>query len=204
MNGRGAWFRLWWVWAVPAVLVLGNAVWLFGFHGAAVGGASFMARSVEDHERAVTRLEHQRKSLAETTAALERLEANLAALRDDELGSMRDRLVPFLVDVVSRAREAGLQPERISYAANEDRRTGIVHFTATYSLSGTYDQIRYVIYLLEDSPQFVVLERLALRGEEDASSLDVGVQLGVGTYFADVDEGLMEQYGVKEVGDGAD
>ncbi len=204
MNGRGAWFRLWWVWAVPAVLVVANAVWLFGFHGAAVGGTSFMARSVEQQERAVNRLENQRRGLDETTTGLESLEANLAALRDDQLGSMRERLVPFLVDVVSRARQAGLQPERISYAAVEDRKTGIVHFTATYSLEGTYDQIRYVIYLLEDSPQFVVLERLSLRGQEDASSLDVAVQLGVGTYFADVDEGLMKQYGVKEVTDAAD
>ena len=45
----------------------------------------------------------------------------------------------------------------------------------------------------------MLVDGLALRGDESATSLDVGVQLGVGTYFADLDEGLLRQLGVNEV-----
>lgn len=198
MNTRNPWLQLWAVWIVPALLVVANAVWLGGLRGAALGRGSMLARQVREVEEQVSTLERQKRTLSETRQAVDDLDRRLSALRDGQLGSMRQRLVPFLVDVVQRGSEAGLAPKRIGYQARDDEKSGLVHFSATYELEGSYEKIRQYIGLLEASPQFVVVERLELRGVEDASALEIKVRLGVGTYFFDRDSELMRQLGVGE------
>jgi Tfp pilus assembly protein PilO len=199
MNGRGAWFKLWYLWLPAGILVLVNVVWLTGLRGALLGRGSVLARQVTDAESAVNKLEAQLRKLQQTAAELGELEANLDELREQRLASMRERLVPFLTDVVQRTQEAGLQAERITYAVRRQEKSGLAYFTATYNVHGNYEQIRRCVFLLESSPQFILLDGLGLRGDESASSLDVGVQLRVGTYFSDVDERLLKQLGVSEV-----
>jgi Tfp pilus assembly protein PilO len=200
--GRGAWLKLWYAWAPAAALLLLNVVWLTGLRGTLLGRGSMLAGQVSEAQTAVRKLEGQLEQLEHTGKSLDELQANLNELRAQQLASMRDRLVPFLTDVVRRAQEAGLQPERITYTAQKDERTGLVYFTAGFGVKGSYEQIRRCVYLLESSPQFVLLEGLGLRGDESTSSLDVGVQLTVGTYFSDLDERLLKQLGVTEVAGG--
>jgi Tfp pilus assembly protein PilO len=202
MSARNPWLQLWPVWVVPAILVIVNIVWLGGMRGAVLGRGSILARQVQEAEDQVARLESQEKSLGEAKVAIDVLRGQLATLRDGQLGSMGKRLVPFLVDVVQRGSDAGLASERIGYQAKRDEESGLVYFTASYEVEGTYEQIRKYISLLEASPQFVVIEKLELRGLEDASALAVKVRLGVGTYFYDLDRELMEKLGVGEVSSG--
>lgn len=202
MNGRGAWLKLWYLWAPAGALIVLNVVWLTGLRGTVLGRGSLLAKQVSDAEAAVNRLEGQLHQLERTAQSLTELQANLGDLRENKLGPMRERLVPFLQDVVRRAQEAGLQPERVSYAARPESKTGLVYFTATYSVKGSYDKIRRCVFLLESSPDFVLLDGLGLRGDESASSLDVEVQLNVSTYFSDLDETLVKQLGVTEVAGG--
>ena len=127
------------------------------------------------------------------------LEADLGTLRKERLGSMRERLVSFLVDINKRTNAAGLRPERISYTADVDKKSGMVHFSAIFAVAGTYEEVRRCVSLLESSPQFVVVERLTLRSEDGQSSLGVGVQLSVGTYFVDADTGMLRQLGIEDL-----
>jgi Tfp pilus assembly protein PilO len=199
MKNRSAWLRFWAAWAIPAVVVVANAVWLGGVRGAVLGRGSLLARQVREAEGQVERLERQAVTLEEAKTASDALRQQLVTVREQRLGSMSTRLVPFLVDVVRRASDAGLASERISYQVKPDEQSGLVYFSATYELEGSYEQIRTYIGLLETSPQFVVIERLELRGVEDASALTVTVRLGVGTYFYDLDRALLARLGVKEV-----
>ena len=199
MNGRGAWLKLWYLWVPAGVLVLLNVIWLTGLRGALLGRGSLLAKQVSEAEAVVNKLEGQLRQLEHTARALGELQANLGELRERRLGPMRKRLVPFLRDVVTRTQESGLQPERVAYAVHRETKTGLVYFSATYSVKGSYDQIRRCVFLLESSPEFVLLDGLGLRGDEGTSSLDVEVQLNVGTYFSDIDERMLKQLGVNEV-----
>lgn len=202
MRSGNAWTRLWFVWLIPGLLVVANVVWLAGVRGAVIGQGTWLGRQVGASEEEVQRLERQRQALMRARSAAEALRSRLDDLRAQQLGGMRERLVPFLVDVVERTQRAGLTPERITYSARADEKTGFVQFTAVYSLTGLYENIRTCIYLLEQSPQLAIIERLSLRGDEQFASLDVGVQLTVGTYFTDMDRALMAEFGVEEVGGG--
>lgn len=201
MRGGTAWGRLWYLWVLPAVLVVANVVWLAGLRGAVIGQGTWLARQVAAVEQEVALLEQHQRTLAGTKEAVDELRANLELVRAEQVGGMKNRLVPFLVDMVERTKRAGLTPERISYTARADEKTGFVQFTALYTLSGMYENIRRCIFLLEESPQLAIIERLSLRGDEQLTSLDVGVQLAVSTYFTDMDRALMAQLGVEEVTD---
>ena len=193
------WLRLWYLWAVPGVVVLANVVWLGGVRTAALGRGSLLAKQVAEAQADVAKLEALKERLKRSTEQLTSLQGSLEELRDTELASMHDRLIPFLRDVLRCTEEAGLHVERLSYRATRDEKTGLVYFTAGYGVKGSYEQIRRCVYLLEVSKEFALIEGLGLHSQEVASSLDVGVQLEVGTYFSDLDEALMHQLGINEV-----
>ena len=197
-----AWIRFWYLWALPLAVVVLNVVWLAGLRSTVVGQDSVLAQRLSDAQAALSRLESQAGQLGRTEKALAQLRENLDALRKVDMAPMKKRLVPFLTDVLKRTQDAGLKVERVSYTAQRQEKSGLVYFSAGYGVKGTYEQIRRCAFLLESSPEFIVLEGLALRGDENASSLEVAVQLAVGTYFADLDEELMKQLGVHEVSGG--
>ena len=199
MNARSAWLRLWLVWLLPALLLAVNAFWLLGLRGAVLGRGSLLAKQRDAVAGEVASLTAQRDALAAARASLATLESDLGAMRKERLGSMRERMVSFLVDVAKRTHAAGLLPQRINYSADVDEKSGMVHFTAIFSLAGTYEQVRRCVNLLESSPQFVVVERLNVRSEETAISLAVDVQLSVGTYFVDADTGMLRQLGIEDL-----
>ena len=196
------WLNWWWAWAFPAALVVVNLGWLFGGRAAVVGRGSRLARQVGQVEADVATLERRDRDFADAEQRLATLRESLTTLRRDSLGSMHDGLVPFITDVVVRAQEAGLRPERVGYGVKKDDKTGLTYFTASYEVKGSYEQIRACVRSLESSPRFVVLENLALRSQDPSASLDVGVKLAIGTYFADLDETLIRQIGAVEVSHG--
>ena len=202
MSEWRAWLRLWYVWVPSAALVALNVVWLAGVRGTFLGRGSALAREVASTQSQVAKLEGQKRQLERAAAALANLRENLGTLRKEQMAPMRERLVPFLNDVIARTEASGLRPDRITYAVKRDPKSGLVYFSAHFDVKGSYEQIRKCVFELETSPQFILLEGLGLRGGDTATSLDVGVQLGVGTYFADLDEGLMKQLGVREVSSG--
>ena len=202
MSEWRAWLRLWYVWVPSAALVALNVVWLAGVRGTFLGRGSALAREVASTQSQVAKLEGQKRQLERAAAALANLRENLGTLRKEQMAPMRERLVPFLNDVIARTEASGLRPDRITYAVKRDPKSGLVYFSAHFDVKGSYEQIRKCVFELETSPQFILLEGLGLRGGDTATSLDVGVQLGVGTYFADLDEDLMKQLGVREVSSG--
>jgi Tfp pilus assembly protein PilO len=198
MTSRSAWVRLWWVWLAPALLLVVNLVWLLGIRSA-LGRGQQLARQRDAGAARVAALTTQRDALAGARGALTVLESDLGTLRKERLGSMRERLVAFLVDINKRTSAAGLRPDRISYAVEADKKSGLARFSAIFGVSGTYEEVRRCVDLLEGSPQFVVVERLVVRSEDDIDSLAVDVQLTVSTYFVDADTGMLRQLGIEEL-----
>lgn len=80
------------------------------------------------------------------------------------------------------ASQSNLRLERRTYDQSQERGSELGKLTATVVLSGDYRDIRRFIYALETSPEFLVLENVALsRGSERETGLNVTVQ--VTTYY---------------------
>ncbi|MGC8916409.1 MAG: type 4a pilus biogenesis protein PilO [Thermoanaerobaculum sp.] len=195
---RSAWWKYLWVWLLPAAVVLANAVWLLGLRAAVLGKGAATVAELKDKETQVKELERAVRELSTTREKLSQLREELRRLREEEIGPMGDRLVPFLLEVGQRAQKVGLFPERIAYVARQDAKSGLVHFTATFELTGSYEQLRRYVAELEAIPQFVVIERLGLQGERGATSTGISLQMVVGTYFSDWDRALLARVGAKE------
>lgn len=195
----GAWGRHWWAWAVPSLVLAANLAWIVGFRTAVLQRGSMLESQVEQLQSDVARLEAASRKLAATRGQLDDLRTNLDVLRRDQLSGMRGRLIPFIEEVVRLGDKAGLKVEQIAYSYSRDLKSGLVYFTASYAVKGTYEQIRQCVFLMETSPQFIVLEGLGLRGDSSSTSLEIGVQLTMGTYFSEVDEALVRELGIKEV-----
>lgn len=195
---RSAWWKYLWVWLLPAGLVLANGFWLLALRSAVLGKGAQAVAQLKQKEAQVKELERVVHELTTAKKQLSQLREELERLRVQEMGTMRQRLVPFLQEVGLRAQKVGLFPERIAYAARKDSKSGLVHFTATYELTGSYEQLRRYMAALEAMPQFVVIERLGLRGESSAQSTDISLQMVVGTYFSDLDQALLVHVGAQE------
>jgi hypothetical protein len=142
VNSMAAWWRYWYAWTVPALLLGLNVLWLGGLRTVVVGHGSLLSREVAQLQATVSRLELQKDELAREEAQLKQVENGLANVRGTQLRPMREGLIPFLTEVAAKAQEAGLNPERIAYAAQLERKSGLVHFAAEYGVKGTYEQIR--------------------------------------------------------------
>lgn len=202
MNSRGVWLRYWYLWAMPALVVIVNGVWLFWMQGQFLGGGTLLEHRAEQLEKAVAALQTDKKHMQRSLNDLRTLQVALTGLRDTQLATMRQRLIPFLVDVVKRAQEAGLAVERVGYSLKKDDKSGLVFFTASYNVKGTYEQIRRCVFLIETSPQFIILDTVSLHGQEGPTSLEVSVQLSMGTYFSDIDPDVLSKIDLKEIPSG--
>jgi hypothetical protein len=202
MKGRRPWLSLWPVWALPGLLLLLNVVWVAGVRGTLYGKGPALAGRVARLADDCNKLDGQIKVLATAHSSLDTLRAEISELRDSRLAGMRERLVPFITEVVKLAQDAGLRPERVAYSVQNDEKSGLIYFSAAYSVNGSYDAIRKLVFLFERSDKFILLETLRLQGDDSTASTNIRFGLSVGTYFSDIDRTLMKQLGVQEKGGG--
>lgn len=204
MSRASAWLRHWWAWSVPALVLAANLIWVLAFRSTVLQRGAALAAQAERLQAEVARLDGSARRLDDTRVALDELRENLNVLRRDQLSGMRERLVPFLQEVLRLAQESGLAVESIGYSYKREDKSGLVYFTASYGVKGSYEQIRRCVFLLESSPHFIVLEGLGLSGDGSAASLDVQVRLTMGTYFSTADTELLRDLGAKEVQGGSE
>jgi Tfp pilus assembly protein PilO len=80
------------------------------------------------------------------------------------------------------AREHNVRFQRGSAEEEQPRASTLRRLTVSMTLAGDYDDIRAFIYDLERSPDFVVIENLAL-SEGETSSEALAMEMEVSTYF---------------------
>lgn len=81
-----------------------------------------------------------------------------------------------------KAREHGVQFQRGATSEEQQRDSALDRLTVSMSLSGDYDDIRALIYDLETSPEFFVIDNMALtEGGDENAPLTLALQ--VSTYF---------------------
>jgi Tfp pilus assembly protein PilO len=80
------------------------------------------------------------------------------------------------------ARRANLTPGRAGMSPSQTRESALGKLTVTQTLTGPYRSLRQFIYDLETSPEFLILEHVALsQGSEGSGALVMNVR--VATYF---------------------
>lgn len=176
------WVEEWRRWVPPAVaLLLGLVLWA-AYH-------LHFADRVERLETEVSGLELELKQTLEDREQLERMqqwrresEQQAQALLEERLGPRARRLTEVLRHVKELAARAGIRPDAIRYTTDLTPEEDFERVSWTYSVVGTYGQVRRFLHLLETTDTFLILEDVRL-AEVEEQNAQLRIQLGLATVF---------------------
>jgi hypothetical protein len=162
------------------LLLVVNAVILVVYHG-------FYDQRIRSLSETKTALRARRDEARAAANRAAETEKKLVALRDglesfytETLGARRERLAPMIEEIYEVTQKAGFLPQTIGYA--EESVPGADRFSLTFQIDGRYAEIRRLLYVLETSPKFFVLERVRVAMDENAPDV-LRTSLTVSHYF---------------------
>jgi len=203
MNSRMLpWLKLWWSWPgalLVFILSITILVWEVASPKARQASLEEQCRelqaSVLDLERANEAARAEREHAATVSSGLQDIYQEL-------FGSLDERMTAILRAIGSAARDSGLLPGSFSYSSEKAPKTGSLRFHVDFSVEGTYEQVRQLLQALQSSPQFLIIDGISFKGEEDPRSNLLHIRLAVSTSLSDTDssnlQAIVQRLGLPE------
>jgi Tfp pilus assembly protein PilO len=182
--------ELWWerrrLWLPGAVLVVLAVAALVGYRVALAGRVGLEAGEVRERREELAELSARRRA---SEGLLQQARANRSAidgLYAERLGSQSRRLTAVMLQVKQLARQAGLTGvQAIDYGDQLVEELPLRHKSIGFAATGTYEQLRSFINLLELSETFLTLEEIRVQDTEQTGRL--ALQIRLSTLFAEED-----------------
>ena len=190
---RPAWRRLAPYWLTAAALLVVNVAVFFWLSSATVGRSSALRSDRDRLAEEVEILTRAVEGAREDTRAVRATGSEVESLRTAVFGRLDARLTGILRAVGDATRGAGLRPERYAYSAEEMEDLELLELGISYSVEGTYDQIRQMLAGLQASEEFLIVDAVAFRGEEDPRSRLLEMTVRLVTYVAEADRETLER-----------
>lgn len=150
------------LWVVPLAFVVVNLLALVLFQTAFAGRVDALKRS---YDRQAERLDRLRAESDRAENFVLQLESQLDAgdlLYEEYFSSEGARFLDVISQVKALAREAGMDPKRFAYPKDEVESYGLVRRGINFPVTGSYEQLRRFINLLELTDEFITLEEVQL------------------------------------------
>ncbi len=175
-----------WVWVPALLFFLANAsayvVYRFGF----ANRVESLEAKLEEKQKELKPLADERSKLERLIARSRRNDEEIRSLYDERFSTRSQRLTRVTAEVKRLARTAGLNPLQITYPEERIENYGLIKRAFSFSVDGTYLELRKLINLLELSDSFLTLEEVTLAGEEDTGP-ELHIRLLLSTLFAGED-----------------
>ncbi len=133
------------------------------------------------HVSEQTRLQSQKQQSAEgkqTASELERLIRDMRAFK--ERIPQRARFSDLLQELFTLSSESGLEISQVKFDPKELPELDLLRYSLSYSVSGSYEQLKLFINALESSDRFMPIDTLSLRA---AGRNGIVLNLSMTTYF---------------------
>jgi hypothetical protein len=182
---------------ILGVLLLGNTIFFFTYR------VQYERRLQDLDDRraqATARLaqEHgQRLSAERRIASYKKISGDVQEIYNDQWATEGQRLTALISEVKHLAVASELVPKSITYNrapstgdAQRKMRTAAEVVTISFTVQGTYQQVRRLINLLELSQQFVIIDQISLAAAEN-QTLTLNLQLK--TLFRDTTAAAAKQ-----------
>ena len=132
-------------------------------------------------EQAETRLQHARNnrvSAEQQIVAYRKVISDLQTLYNQKWATEAERFTALIVEIKKLTAASDLIPQAINFSESVDNAkaggavgTSTVHIT--FSVKGTYQQVRRLINLIELSDQFVIIDAVGLGGGDQILTLNL-------------------------------
>jgi Tfp pilus assembly protein PilO len=180
--------QLWWqrrrLWLPAATFVLLGLVLLAGYELVLAGRLGLQSGALASRRDELDELTRRRRETEALVARGRSTRAAIAELYDKRLGSEATRLTAVMLEVKHLARQAGLAGmEVINYQDEPVQGLPLIKKSITFSLQGTYDQLRAFIDLLELSATFLSLDEIRVHGGDANDGGRLRLQVRLSTLF---------------------
>lgn len=114
--------------------------------------------------------------------------AKITGLADD-LETFYQRVPPrkglgsFIGRIYSYANDAGIEIDQISYASKSVKQTDLLGYQLSFSVAGSYTQLKKFIHRLENSPSLLILQQISLGGSSKGNEDLVKLRIRLQTFF---------------------
>lgn len=136
----------------------------------------------KDGTDALDRREEQVRKREAYVQGLEQAKTDLERLRNDVLSTRDQRMIEVQQELADLAQQFNIDMEEVTYANEILEDEGIERFAMTVPLEGGYANLRKFLHAVENSEEFLVIERVAL-AEGDEGGVVLSLTITLATYF---------------------
>lgn len=183
MSG-GIWRRRLLLWVPPMVFFALNLGFFSTYRLVYADRMEAKREDLQAREGRLASLGRQSGELNRFVATARGSRERMEELYRDRLSTQRHRFTAVTSEVRELAARAGLEPTSMSYPSEEVEDYGLVKRYFTFSVEGSYVELRSFVNLLELTPSFITLEQVRLSGDEGAR---LKIQLNLSTLFVEED-----------------
>ncbi len=170
--------------AILAVLLVANAVFFFTYRVQYESRLRALDDKLQSTEDQLQRARNKRMSAEQQLASYRKVQTDLQTLYNNRWATEAQRLTALIHEVKRLGAVTQLDPATMNFSRIQDRELqrsggiGTATVVITFSVHGSYLQVRRLINLLELSNQFVIIDaiNLAAGGPSD-SNLTLNLRL---------------------------
>jgi hypothetical protein len=183
---------------VLGVLLIANAIFFFTYRVQYEARLQALDARLSDAEEQLQRAHAKRVAAEQQLASYQKAQSDLQSLYDKTWATKQQRLTSLINELKKMAAATQLDPNSLSFGLTEDRDAeknggiGTSTVTISFTVHGTYQQIRQLINQLELSDQFVIIDGINL-ASAGAAPGDVSLTLRLKTLFREPQRGFNQQ-----------
>lgn len=196
MSAAGIWRRRLLLWVPPLVFFALNLAFFSTYRLVYADRMEAKRHDLEARQERFETLQRQSQELSRFVATARGSRERMEELYRDRLSTQSHRFTAIASEVRDLAARAGLRPASMSYPTEEVEDYGLVRRYFTFTVEGSYGQLRTFVNLLELTPSFITLEEVHLSGDQGAR---LTIQLKLSTLFVEEDR-LPAQVAAQESG----
>ncbi len=173
---------------ILGVLLMANAVFFFTYRVQYESRLRALDARLRDAEDQLQRAHNKRLSAEQQFASYRKVQTDLQTLYNRRWATEAQRLTALIKEVKRLGAATQLDPRSINFSRAQDREVqrsggiGTATVTITFSVHGSYQQVRRLINLLELSNQFVIIDAINLAAGAPADR-DLTLNLRLKTVF---------------------
>lgn len=181
---------------ILALLLLANAVFFFTYRVQYESRLRALDARLQAAEDQLQRARNKRMSAEQQLASYRKVQTDLQTLYNSRWATEAQRLTALIHEVKRLGTTTQLDPNTMNFTRVQDRELqrsggiGTATVVITFSVHGSYQQIRRLINLLELSNQFVIIDAINL-ATGGTSDTNLTLNLRLKTVFRDATRSTM-------------
>jgi hypothetical protein len=177
---------------VLGVLLLANTLFFFTYRLQYVSRLQDLDARKEQAQAGLQQARRARITAEQQLASYKKVQEDLQVLYNERWATQIQRLTTLIDEVKKLSAASHMEPPSYSFTSSETKNTasikgsvGTTTVGITYTVQGTYEQIRRLINLLELSDQFVIIDGINLVSSGATADKILTLNLRLKTLFRD-------------------